>query len=324
MILAAALSPSLDITYSLADLRLGQIHRPTEIHRMAGGKALNAARAAAVLGADVAAVAVLGGATGSLISDACADAGVPLTRVHSTVPTRSCISIHSAASGELTEIYEPAVEVSASELGGVVEAVTRIAAEGTGWLLIAGGMPTSVPPDTVPELIRHARALGWRVAVDTHGAALGHAADAHPDVVKVNRAEARELLGAVDDLPLTQLADALHRRTMGIAVITDGVDGAVVSDGAMISRVRLRHPVGQFAVGSGDSFFGGLVAGLDRGSTLAESMRIAAACGTANALVPGAARFDRDTVYSLAPEVEFTTARSPSIGVAPALRDPSD
>ncbi|NNH55119.1 hypothetical protein HLB15_23150, partial [Promicromonospora citrea] len=59
MISALALSPSLDVTYEVEEL--SGIQRPLSVHKVAGGKALNAARAAATLGARVAAVAVLGG-----------------------------------------------------------------------------------------------------------------------------------------------------------------------------------------------------------------------------------------------------------------------
>ena len=48
----------------------GEIHRPIEVVRCAGGKPLNLARAAATLGADVEVVAVLGGPTGQILADA--------------------------------------------------------------------------------------------------------------------------------------------------------------------------------------------------------------------------------------------------------------
>ena len=68
MIIALALSASLDVTYEVDVLHLGDITRPVAVTRVAGGKALNVARAASALGADVHAVAALGGATGDGVS----------------------------------------------------------------------------------------------------------------------------------------------------------------------------------------------------------------------------------------------------------------
>lgn len=81
MITVVALSPSVDVTYVVDEFVLGEVHRPRSVHREAGGKALNAARAAAALGARVGAVAALWGATGEFVAQRLADAGVELRRV---------------------------------------------------------------------------------------------------------------------------------------------------------------------------------------------------------------------------------------------------
>ena len=106
-------------------------------------------------------------------------------------------------------------------------------------------------------------------------------------------------------VPLAAIAASIRERTGGVVVITDGVHGAVGYDGAPPMRARLWHPVGQYPVGSGDSFLGGLVTALDAGAPLEQAMRLATACGTANALVPGAARFERGTAEALVAEVEL-------------------
>ena len=64
--------------------------------------------------------------------------------------------------------------------------------------------------------------------------------------------------------------------------------------------------VGQFPVGSGDSLLGALVQALDDGLDLDDALRRATAAGAANALVPGAARFDPATVARLTDAVIVT------------------
>jgi fructose-1-phosphate kinase PfkB-like protein len=63
-LLFVAANPSVDRLYELDRLNVGEIHRPRSIVAVAGGKGLNAARAAATLGGSVTAVALVGGRTG--------------------------------------------------------------------------------------------------------------------------------------------------------------------------------------------------------------------------------------------------------------------
>jgi fructose-1-phosphate kinase PfkB-like protein len=57
-------------------------------------------------------------------------------------------------------------------------------------------------------------------------------------------------------------------------------------------------------VGSGDSTFAGIAAGLARGQSLSEATRLGVAAGAANTLRVGAGRFDREQVERLLSRVE--------------------
>jgi 1-phosphofructokinase/tagatose 6-phosphate kinase len=105
-----------------------------------------------------------------------------------------------------------------------------------------------------------------------------------------------------------ELLAAVHARTGGLVVITDGAAGAWATDGDRVLRARLAGHTGGFPVGSGDSFLGGLLVALDGGDDLAEALALATATGTANAQVPGAAILDPALARRLAQEVQVTTA----------------
>lgn len=314
MIGAVALSPSLDVTYVVRSLH--GIQRPLEVHRVAGGKALNAARAAATLGARVAALAVLGGGSGTMVADGARGDGVRLEVLESPEPTRTCVSVLAQDTGELTEIYEHATPVGRELFDRVLAGVPGLLGGGPGdepgWCLLSGGVPVDLGDRALAEVSRAVRDAGARVAVDSHGPALRVALDeVRPDVVKVNRAEAAELMGALAGTTAAgataaELAGALHARTGALAVVTDGTAGSVAVDGSVALRVTLDGPVGSFPVGSGDSFLGGLLVALDRGGSVADAMRLATAAATANAQLPGAARFDLTVVDRLLPRVRLT------------------
>lgn len=305
MIGAVALSPSLDVTYVVRSLH--GIQRPLEVHRVAGGKALNAARAAAVLGARVAALAVLGGGSGRVVAEgACAD-GVRLDVLEGPELTRTCVSILAQDTGELTEIYEHPTPVGRELFDRALAGVPDLLGADPGWCLLSGGVPSDLGERALAEVSQAVRDSGARLAVDSHGPALRAAVAAvPPDVIKVNRREAAELVGMPVDTEPADLAGALHSMTEGLAVVTDGTAGSVAVDRTGALRAALDGSVGSFPVGSGDSFLGGLLVALDGGQSVADAMRLATATATANAQVPGAARFNAATVDSLLPRVQVT------------------
>lgn len=301
MISAVALSPSLDITYVVAELH--GIQRPLEVRHVGGGKALNAARAAARLGARARAVAVLGGGTGEAVRAGAEQDGVAVEAVDGGGPTRTCVSVSSRATGELTEIYEHAPPVAPAVLDDVLARAAALARGGAGWWLVSGGTPASLGADALARVVTALQAEGCRVAVDSHGPALRAALDASaPDLVKVNRAEAAELTGLPGDSPLESLLRAVRARTGRTVVVTDGTDGAGALDGAEVLHAHLPGHVGRFPVGSGDTFLGAFLVAADDGG-LGDAMRAATAAAAANAQVPGAAMFEPDEVDRLAPRV---------------------
>lgn len=302
MITVAGVSPSLDLIYPVEDLTLGQVHRVATVIRTAGGKALNMGRAATTLGADCTVVAILGGLTGNRLAAMLAQENIPLVAVPSPVETRTCVSIASAATGALTEIYEDAVGVPDAVWVDFQRQLGAILAARPGWLSISGRVPVG-SPDAVGDLVRLGQDRGRRVAVDTHGPALPGAVAASPALVKVNRSEAAELLGAADAADLGAMAAAIHARTGGLVVLTDGTDGSVAADGEQRLHVRAPDLVGSYPVGSGDSFLGGLLAVRDAGGSLTDALRTATACGIANAMIPGQGHFDPDLVRRVAPQV---------------------
>lgn len=304
MITAVSLSPSLDVTYVVAALE--GIQRPLEVHRMAGGKALNAARAAATMGADAAALTVLGGGTGTMVADGSVAAGVKLEVVAGSETTRTCVSISAQSDGGFTEIYERPTWVSPEAFEEVLARLPVMLAARPGWCLVSGGMPQGPGQGALARVVRVARAAGAHVAVDSHGPALRTVLDSEgTDLLKVNRAEATEALGVATERDLGEIVGLLRERIGGVVVVTDGTSGAVATDGSRTIRAVLPR-VGAYPVGSGDSFLGGMLAALDRGDGLDAALALATACATANALTPGAAKFDGATARGLVGEVRLT------------------
>ncbi|MEA4942802.1 MAG: PfkB family carbohydrate kinase [Propionicimonas sp.] len=289
MITCLGLSPALDISYGLPEVEVGRIHRPSWVVELPGGKSLNVARALAVLGQPVRAIAPLGGPVGQVMAEALVAAGIEVEQVPVSA-TRRCVSAFSQNDGSATEFYEPALPLDDAAWQRLCTAVEHI--DG-GWLAVSG----SVPADRVgplADVVAAASARGVRVALDVHGPALAAVLAAAPiAVVKVNRAEAVDLLG---DGPAAALAGGLRRAGAGLAVVTDGATGAVAlgEDGGALWATPGQP--GRYAVGSGDCFLAGLLAELCAGGELRAALALATAAAAANTRVPGAARFTRADV----------------------------
>lgn len=294
MIIALALSASLDVTYEVDVLHLGDITRPAAVTRVAGGKALNVARAASALGADVHAVAALGGATGDWVSAMLEDDGVSATVVPLRSVTRTCIAIvESTGSATSTDVYEPATPLEPDEWDAYAHAaetaVTEAVARGLSpWVSLSGSIPRGVPLGELGALLERLSTAGARIAVDGSGEGLRRTAGV-ADLVKVNRREASELLG-VGLATATDACRALRERYRVDAVVTDGVEGSAALIGEIEGSVSAPRTFGRFPAGSGDAFLGGLLAAFDRGADPLDALAEAAEAGRRNAMVPGQGR----------------------------------
>lgn len=306
MILSVALSPAIDVTYVVDELVEGTHRRPISVHKVAGGKAINMARAAASVGARVSVLSILGGTSGAFIRDELENAQIPHVSIRQQNETRTCISIFSSTSRQLTEIYEAPSALDDDSGVRLVDAFRGALADEPTWVSFSGSLPDSLSPDTIGELGALARAAGALIAVDTHGRALEAAVVARPSLVKVNRAEAAELLGTPSDGRLLEMAVAIRAMTGGAVVLTDGRAGSIGISGDGMYRARFDGAAGAFSVGSGDSFLGGLLAALDRGASFPDALSLATACGVANTFEPGSARMARDAVENASASVLVT------------------
>jgi 1-phosphofructokinase family hexose kinase len=296
------LSPALDVTYLVETVVPGAIHRPASVRALPGGKSLNAARAASALSGDARAIAPLGGFTGERVAAGLRSSGIRVRVVPAAAETRACVTVFGTADPDPTEFYEPAPQLSADEFAEVARAVREVR---HGWIALSGSVPAGHVSE-IAGVLADAAARGIRLAVDTHGPALAALLDAAPPaVVKVNRAEASELLG---DGAAEDLADGLRRRGATTAIVTDGAAGAVLASAGGVWRAAPPER-GRYAVGSGDCFLAGILVALDADAADQEALALATAAATANTLQPGASVFDPRDLDRLRAAVEVVPAR---------------
>ena len=151
----------------------------------------------------------------------------------------------------------------------------------------------------LPDLLRTARRRGATTSVDTNDDPTGRwepaglaAVLAHTDFLLPNAAEAWQLASSTDiadPADVTDPAEAAARLAARgpVTVVKNGADGALCHDGERLLTTRGIRVEPVDAVGAGDSFDAGFIAGLLNGMPLADALRLAAVCGALSTRAPG-------------------------------------
>ncbi len=309
-LVAVAPNPAIDRLYDLDRLERDAVNRPRTEVRVAGGKGVNVARAASLLGADVTVVAPLAGHAGRWLAESLGAEGIAGRFAWIAGETRTCIAVHDASDDTLTELNEAGPILDATGWTATVEALRdELAVGGVGLVTISGSLPPGAPAEGLVDLVGVSDAAGVPVALDAGGSALMAALGRRPWLVKLNVNEVSATLGRPvgrDRASVLDAVEAIAAVTGGAVVVTRGVDGAIVrtSDGR---RLDIAGPEvrGPYPVGSGDAFLGGLAAATLRGDALEPALRLGSAAAGANALVMGAGRLDPSAVARLAPAIRI-------------------
>lgn len=309
MLLIITPNPALDRTMVFHGLRLGGVFRTDEVIIAAGGKGLNVARAARSLGQPALVCAPLGGLTGDAVARLAAAEGLAgcWTR-HQAGETRTCVLVVDREASDATALNEVGPALSADDWRAFTEDVLAAAA-GAELCLVSGSLPPGIAPAALGSLVAALAAQGARTIVDSSGSALVAALAAQPWGVKVNGAELGAALGrVVEDVPGAVAAlTELRAAGVALAAVSLGALGCVAADASSVSWARPPAVRVVSSVGSGDSLLAGLATGLIRGMALPEALRLAVACGTADALTIGGGRIDLDELARLRAAVWLET-----------------
>ena len=313
MIVCLAANPSIDRLFEVDRVVRGETHRPTKFVQVAGGKGLNAARAAATLGADVRAVSILGGHAGRWIAQELDSEQVAYSALWTDGETRSSLSVADRRSGEMTEFYERGNEIP-EFLWPELMAILSDELAGADLLTISGSLPPGAPIDGYKRIVELAHDIGMPVVLDAAGDYLDQALEAKPDVVKINAAEAADLL----DVPPAKVGScdaALEVRARAggdghTAIITLGDRGIVAAAPDGSEWVGSIATKGRYPVGSGDAFLGGLALALNRAREWPEALAQALGAAAANAELPGAGRLDAARAHELSGRVRLSAQPS--------------
>jgi len=299
-------NPSVDRTIAVADLRRGEVHRATSSRIDPGGKGINVSRALTANGTSTVAVLPSGGPEGRLMEALLEAAGVP----RHTVPVSGTLRMNVAVvepDGTTTKLNEPGPSLTDDEIAALISAAVAAVGPETRWVVGSGSLPPGAPTDLYATLVRAARAVGARVAIDSSEAPLAAAVGAAPNLIKPNHEELAELVGH----PLPTLGDVC---TAARDLVAGGIETVVVSlggDGALlIDADTCAHAIAHIddplsTVGAGDCLLAGVLHALSHGANGTDAMATGVAWGAAAVRLPGSRVPSPDQVAAI--DVTLTT-----------------
>ena len=253
-------NPAYDVTYEVASLSPGEVHRVSTVRRRPGGKGVNVAAVLASLGTPVIATGL---ATTGFDQDV-ERIGVRAAFVAALPRVRSTLAI---SHGPTTSLWEPGVAPRdpVAAAAALEAEVARLLVDAH-CLVVSGSLPPGVDPALPVALARLAREHGLPCVLDVAGEALGLAADCPGVVLMPNAEELAELCGP--SRSLVEVADASRRlleRGPSMVFATRGAEGLVLTTSEGSWHVPAVPGVTGNATGAGDAATAAVARGLAAG-----------------------------------------------------------
>ncbi|KAB0319782.1 1-phosphofructokinase [Vibrio diabolicus] len=257
-VVTITLNPALDLTGSVNELNVGSVSLVQQSNLHAAGKGVNVAKVLSDLGADVTVTGFLGKDNPELFHQLFNDIGVKNEFVEVQGATRINVKLVEA-SGNVSDINFPGVQVTAGEIARFEETLFRLA-ETHDYFVLAGSLPGGVTAEQCAAWIKALHQQGKKVLFDSSKAALKSGIEAHPWLIKPNDEELGDFVGKHLETPEQCQAAAQTLSDKGIEniVVSMGADGVMwLNQGEWLRAQPPRMNVVS-TVGAGDTLVAGL------------------------------------------------------------------
>lgn len=305
MIHVLCLNPAIDKLYEIDGFTAGEDYPGQRPRALIGGKGVNAARVLSQLDESVRLYAFIGetsmAAFKKEMEPRCACVFIPVPGA-----CRTTINVIDRLSGRETVITEAGPQVSGGHVRALLEALEKSVAAGD-MVVCSGSIIAGAPGDIYASVSRIAQARGARCAIDCNANALPASLEgARYALAKPNERELCALLGR----ERTQDAELLVRYARELDMIDTllvsmGAGGGLLAGRGFAYLARVPQEEIISTVGSRDASLAGAVCALARGMTQKETLRLAMACGVANAVLGEVGSVRMQDIKRIAPNIEI-------------------
>lgn len=301
MINTVTLNPSLDYVVELDSVRLGELNRIKKDTKFPGGKGINVSRVLKRLGVNSLASGFIGGFTGDFIKSYLIKEDIVTHFIRVKEDTRINVKIKGEKE---TEINATGPKISNEDFEQLKLFISSLSSEDL--LVVAGSIPSSIPPNTYKEILSICQKNHIKFVVDAEGDLLKSILSYKPFLIKPNHHE----LGQFFNTKITNWEEAIPYCRKLVDIGAENIIVSLAGNGAIFMNREKGYyasaPVGEVksSVGAGDSMVAGFLAQYTKTKDVKEAFRYSVATGSATAFSIGLCTKDR--VEELIPQVQIT------------------
>ena len=285
-IFTITLNPAFDIHCNIENLQLHKENYATSVTRYAGGKGINISRALCGVGINNTAICALGTSGGEEFLATPKKDGLCCRTIVTEGRIRENITVHSQ-NGE-TRISFEGFNIN-KEMIDKVYAMIQEQRQENMIVTFTGRLCDGITKDDAKELLLKIKEIGAKVIVDCNSFTKADLLNIKPFLIKPNEQEISQLLGEEikESEQALKAAKSLCDGGIENVIISLGAKGFVFwgRNGGYCIEVPQIVPVS--TIGAGDSLIAGFTAGMARGENITETLKLAAAFGTAACLTEG-------------------------------------
>ena len=300
-------NPAIDKLYAIDDFAPGEDYPGQRPLVRFGGKGVNVARVLSQLGAQATLYAFMGEESETGFRREmerrckCAFVAVPGA-------CRTTVNVIDRKNGCETVITERGPEVTDAHVQRMLQALEANVQPGD-LVCCSGSIIAGAPEDLYARISRLSAKRGAQCALDCNAAALSKSLEGAAYALgKPNERELCALLGQARTQEPDEIARLAQRIMPPYAalLISMGAQGGVWTgmDGAYLARVPEKPVVS--TVGSGDAAFAGALHAMVQGMDAKDALRLAMACGVANAMLGEVGSVRLEDVRSVIQEIAVT------------------
>lgn len=302
MITTVCMNPSFDKTASVDTLATGGLNRLRDVRVDVGGKGVNVAVVLKRLGVPVSCVGCLGERGRESFLQMIRQEGVPFDYLPMPGEVRTNLKLLDNSTRAITEFNEPGISMDSAQLEDFLTLLREKAGESE-YVVLSGRLPEGCAEATYQRCLKTLE--GKKCVLDCAGETLLHGIKERPFLIKPNLPE-------IEGIMKKELRTLRGLRDAALFLIEYGAQNVIISMGKygamLVSRTDTFFAPAlmveaRSTVGAGDAMIGGVLAGLSRGESLAESFRCGVAAGAASVMTDGTQLLRRPDFEALLPKV---------------------
>lgn len=302
MITTVCMNPSFDKTASVDTLATGGLNRLRDVRVDVGGKGVNVAVVLKRLGVPVSCVGCLGERGRESFLQMIRQEGVPFDYLPMPGEVRTNLKLLDNSTRAITEFNEPGISMDSAQLEDFLTLLREKAGESE-YVVLSGRLPEGCAEATYQRCLKTLE--GKKCVLDCAGETLLHGIKERPFLIKPNLPE-------IEGIMKKELRTLRGLRDAALFLIEYGAQNVIISMGKygamLVSRTDTFFAPAlmveaRSTVGAGDAMIGGVLAGLSRGESLAESFRWGVAAGAASVMTDGTQLLRRPDFEALLPKV---------------------